>query len=201
MASSATSTSSTTGTDRKLGELTHVSPSYPGPGHIKTAAGWVAPLDLSPGQVSLTAISQALSNICRYGGHLPSHYSVAEHSLYVSNVLMVSTEDPRLALCGLLHDASEAYMGDMVRPVKDLMPEFREAEDHVQLAIADAFGLFGWEIEQHDVKVADTDILKWEMAMVRDCPWRTPQDPGTVRDAYYNQAKHLTSICRLPCPD
>lgn len=96
-------------------------------------------------------IATALSNICRYTGHVNRFYSVAEHSVLVSRIV-----PERLALAGLLHDASEAYLGDMSSPLKKLLPEYKAIEDRVQRSIATYFQLpfpFGEEIHAADKRM------------------------------------------------
>jgi hypothetical protein len=96
------------------------------------------PLDPRPDEIQIEDIAHALSNQCRFSGHVLSFYSVAEHSVRVARAL------PReMALYGLLHDASEAYLVDIPRPLKRL-PEFArylEAEGVLMRAILDRFGL------------------------------------------------------------
>lgn len=83
-------------------------------------------------------IAHGLSMLCRYSGQTDLFYSVAQHSLLVSEY--VPTDD---ALWGLLHDASEAYLVDLPRPVKylEVMKPYRDLEARVQAAICDQFGL------------------------------------------------------------
>lgn len=81
-------------------------------------------------------IATALSNLCRYTGHVNNFYSVAEHSVLVSRLL-----PDNLALTGLLHDASEAYLGDVSSPLKKLLPEYKRIEERVEQAIAKHFGI------------------------------------------------------------
>src|SRR4051812_6540197 len=71
------------------------------------------PLDPRPADVDIQDIAHALAFQCRFGGHVKEFYSVAEHSVRVS--LICAHED---AKWGLLHDATEAYLSDIVRPVK-----------------------------------------------------------------------------------
>lgn len=92
------------------------------------------PLDPHPEDIELADIAHALSLICRYGGHVDKFYSVAEHS-----VLMSQTLDYEDALWALLHDAAEAYVGDMVRPLKHQMPDYMAAEEKVIAAVAERF--------------------------------------------------------------
>ena len=100
-------------------------------GFIGTFSGlrfW--PLDPNPEKILIADIAHALAHQCRFGGHASKFYSVAEHSVHVSKLCL-----PEHALWGLLHDASEAYLVDLPRPLK-LLPEFapyREAERRLQL--------------------------------------------------------------------
>lgn len=109
------------------------------------------PLDPEPSYVNIEDIAHSLSMLCRYNGHCKRFYSVAEHS-----VLLSHTVDPENAKWGLLHDATEAYMGDMVRPLKHEMPEFMDAEDNLEVVIAGRFNL-GWpmpaQVKEHDTRI------------------------------------------------
>lgn len=94
-------------------------------------------LDPQPDEIDIKDIAHALSNQCRYAGHTRTFYSVAEHSYHVS--LLVS---PKHALEALLHDASEAYLSDLSRPVKYLTPigaPYLEVEERIMSVIAAKF--------------------------------------------------------------
>ncbi len=83
--------------------------------------------------VLTTDIAHALSLVCRFNGHCAWHYSVAQHSLLVAYIIEKEGGTPEEQLAGLLHDATEAYVGDMVRPLKEGMREFYESHSLVSL--------------------------------------------------------------------
>jgi hypothetical protein len=125
-------------------------------GFIGTFSGlrfW--PLDPDPAKILIEDVAHGLAHQCRFGGHASRFYSVAEHSVHVSRLCL-----PEDALWGLLHDASEAYLDDPPRPLKQL-PEFavyREAERRLQRAVAVRFGLS--EDQPASVTEAD-DTMLW----------------------------------------
>jgi hypothetical protein len=86
-------------------------------------------------------IAHALSLQCRFGGHCPVFYSVAEHSVRVAGQLFKNNEDINTVLAGLLHDAEEAYLPDIPRPVKHVMPEAKYIYDCLSSAIVEKFGI------------------------------------------------------------
>jgi len=74
-----------------------------------------------PDMVSAEDIAHALSQLCRYNGHTHRFYSVAEHSVLVSDWLASQGHRPGIVLAGLLHDAHEAYVSDLPAPLKRMM--------------------------------------------------------------------------------
>jgi 5'-deoxynucleotidase YfbR-like HD superfamily hydrolase len=146
---------------------------------ILTHAGrYVDPLALRPEDVTIEDIAHALSNQCRFSGHVSEFYSVAEHSVRVARRVdslrnWTKTGFPEVALYALLHDASEAYLVDMPRPLKyntEFGRLYREAEDRAMDAILAAFGVKPDDIDETDTKRADLVLLATE---VRDLmpPW------------------------------
>lgn len=115
----------------------------------------IYPLDIRPEDVDIEEIAHSLAHQCRFQGHVRDFYSVAEHSVRLSLQL---PED--LALCGLLHDATEAYCGDMIRPLKRSLPEYQAIEGQIWLAVANRFGL-PLELPS-EIKVADNRMLQTE---------------------------------------
>lgn len=124
------------------------------------------PLDPRPEDVSIIDIAHALSMMCRFTGHTHRFYSVAEHcvrvSYHASRDVVDDAEALLVARWGLLHDATEAYLVDLARPVKrtDEMKSYREAEQRLMEAICQRFGLP--PAEPPAVKVADMRLCYTE---------------------------------------
>jgi uncharacterized protein len=126
---------------------------------IKTYSGVkFYPFDPRPEEVCLDDIAHALSNICRFTGHTNKFYSVAQHSVLVSEIL--STNE--LALAGLFHDASEAYICDIARPIKKSFgrkSKYMIAEQKIQSAVYKRYHISISPISDYaQIKLAD-DIL------------------------------------------
>lgn len=91
--------------------------------------------------VCLTDVAHALSLQCRAGGHFESFYSVAQHCLNCEAEARARGLSPRVRLACLLHDAGEAYLSDLIRPVKALLPDYAALEQKVDAAVFAAFGI------------------------------------------------------------
>ena len=108
--------------------------------------------------VCLPDVAHALAQICRFGGHCKRHYSVAEHSLFVAEILRFRGIPAAGQLAGLLHDAHEAYCGDMPTPIKRALGEpWREFESGVEKAVHDALGVSAL-METWQAAVDDADL-------------------------------------------
>ena len=87
-----------------------------------------------PDDIDIADIAWGLGRIPRFNGHMRADYSVAHHSVVMSYLV-----PKRFAKEALLHDAAEAYMGDIITPVKNLFPEVRKVEKHLLAAIMRKF--------------------------------------------------------------
>lgn len=119
--------------------------------------------NLVPDNIVIEDIAHALSLQCRFNGHCDEHYSVAEHSVKVATKLL-ETGDLTLAMTGLLHDAAEAYTGDVISPLKKLLPGFKEIEARVEECIAGVFAI-PYPFPQ-EVHVADKSTLDDEFSSI-----------------------------------
>ncbi len=141
------------------------------------------PFDPRPEEVDFDDITHALSLLCRFAGHVWEFYSVAQHSVLVSQLC-----PPGLALAGLLHDAHEAYTGDLIRSIKRTLRKFTDAYDkaseRIQAAIHQALGVSeltaaacegSWGAER--VRAADTLALLIERRdLLSEGPGRWRED-------------------------
>lgn len=161
------------------------------------------PMDPRPEDIDIVDIAHALSMLCRFGGHCKRFYSVAEHCVLLSDVA-----DDADALYALLHDASEAYLVDVPRPIKRMLPGYAEAEDVIMAAICDHYGLL--RVMPPDVKRLDRAILmderlqNMEHAPVR---WTTDGKPIGVTLQFWSPDKAKAAFLeafarlrRLPAP-
>lgn len=154
----------------------------PGDHEIELSSG--AYLDLTapdPAVITLDVIAHALSNTCRYTGHVSRFYSVAEHACLVAAKLREDGEPLGVQLAGLHHDDHEAFTPDVARPLKSLLqPAYGQIADRLDSAIWTALdlpdlgrsghGQFAWAV----VKAADNWALACEayhLLPSRGCGW------------------------------
>lgn len=132
-----------------------MSPLMVNPG-IQTHSGIMVDLvEPTANMICIEDIAHALSQICRFTGHLNQFYSVAQHSLMVCDLL-----PDELKLTGLLHDAAEAYTGDMASPLKSLCREYRLIQENFEQVIANKYNLvYPFPAE---VKITDMQALVTE---------------------------------------
>ncbi len=150
----------------------------------------VNPLNMTLDDIDIVDIAHHLSNICRFGGATREHYSVAQHCVLVS--LHVPKDE---ALAGLMHDAAEAYIGDFVAPLKELLcfprayhpsgvfTPLRVLENNILVVIFKHFNVRPVEtklVHYADLAARETegrDLVKgWKMSVDVD-PWPETIDP------------------------
>lgn len=157
------------------------------------------PQDPARSQIDIEDIAHGLAYTCRFNGQTRTFYSVAQHSLIVSDLV---TEE--LKLDALLHDASEAYLGDVVKPLKALLTEYKIIEKQTSDVIAQTFGLIGCchpAIKQADLIALATEkrdlmpysVEPWHyLAHIEPLPQRLiPQSPNDAKKAFMQRFAEL----------
>lgn len=119
------------------------------------SGAWLNLLDPGSSNFTIDDIAHGLAHTCRYAGQADGFYSVAEHSILVSEVAQGHE------YAALLHDAAEAFIGDVTAPLKRLLPEYKRLEKSIEAVIFERFNVG----EVHaDVKKADLAVLAAEQA-------------------------------------
>jgi hypothetical protein len=153
-------------------------PPAPGP-YLQTVSGrWVNPFDPDPEQLDANDIARALANQCRFGGHSRVFYSVAQHSVIVSKLVEENGGDPEDVFAALMHDATEAYLGDMPHPLKHRSPlgkAFKEAETHLEQALNERFAI---KPDVPEIKRVDKALLATERRAFSAEDWHWPELDG-----------------------
>ena len=122
------------------------------------------PIEPRPELMELETIAIALSNSCRFGGHVVNFYSTAQHSVLVA---LLAPQDMPAQRMALLHDADESFgLPDMITPVKRLFPTFRAAQAKIGAAVEIRFGLD--PADHARVKPADRQALLLEKMALKD---------------------------------
>ena len=131
-------------------------------GVINTSSGKIIDLkNPTPDMIDIKGIATSLSNICRFGGHVNRFYSVAQHSVLVC-YLMKET-DGNYALEALMHDASEAYLGDVVKPLKVMLGNvYKSLENGFCNVISEKYNLQQSPEVETLIKKYDREALELE---------------------------------------
>ena len=129
-----------------------------------------------PKLITPKLLATTLSHLCRFNGHVPTFYSVAQHSVLVSRHV-----PPHLSLPALLHDAHEGLgLGDMITPLKRLFPLFKVLERGIDAAVAEAFGFDPALFDAPEIKEADWRMLWTEFRELRGVGPHLSVKPGEV---------------------
>lgn len=136
------------------------------------------PFNPKKDQINIEDIAHSLSMQCRFNGHTTEFYSVAQHSVIVSYLC-----DPEDALWGLLHDATEAYLSDLPKPVKILpqLKSYKKAEDELGKIVADRFDL-EWPIPESVHRADIISLLTEKRDLMPDTPWGWGEDIKRMDD-------------------
>lgn len=132
--------------------------------------------DPRPEDIAIEDIAHSLSHLCRFTGHSKLFYSVAEHSVAVCD----EVAGDNLKLIALLHDATEAYIGDISSPLKGQieMREVKNLEKRIWQAVANKFGVdhtLPEEVKRADLQLlADEAAMIWTPLLVRE--WGLPYE-------------------------
>lgn len=122
------------------------------------------PMKIAPEDVYLEDIAHALSLVCRGGGQIRWFYSVGQHSINCAHEALARGWSDRMALACLLHDASECYISDIIRPVKVHLQNYLEIESMIMDAIWEKFHLDDLTDEENQKwKQIDNEILELEL--------------------------------------
>lgn len=141
--------------------------------------------NINPKAVCEIDIAQSLSHLCRFNGHTEKFYSVAEHSVLVSLALEHKyPDDTELAFYGLMHDAQEAYVGDVATPLKSMLPDFRHLEQQVwDHAIAPRFNLpctLPWQVKAADRRMLSTEVVQLLEQNPFGSDWQLSHEPYSI---------------------
>ena len=124
---------------------------------ITYTGGEFWPLDPRPEEINVTDVAHSLALLCRFNGHCREFYSVAQHSVIVSQLV----NSPRNRLPALLHDAAESYIGDIIIPFKNSLNQVKEIEEKIMEAVYSRFNVGNYDADE--IKRADKMALFAEM--------------------------------------
>jgi hypothetical protein len=175
---------------------------WSGVGVVETYTGEQFDLfDPDPDAVHLRDIAAGLAHTCRFGGHCRHFYSVAHHALLVSRE--IDGTAPRTQLLALLHDAGEAYVGDVPRPLKRQLEDIERLEDEILAAVWRALAVDPpTDDEWERVMAADDRLLAYEAdALLSDASWAAdppaleydvePRPTEEVREQFLSRSRTL----------
>lgn len=147
---------------------------------IRTFSGkYINVFEPTEEMIDIIDIAHSLSKQCRFGSHLARHYSVAQHCVGATQLIRGEYE-----FDALMHDASEAYLGDICKPIKMELTQYNEIENTLMIAIAKKFK-FRWPMPK-EVEIVDKRMLEieWENLMINDKPDFICWDQQVAKDCF-----------------
>lgn len=123
----------------------------------------IEPLKICETDINIKDIAHALSLLCRGGGHLNTFYSVAQHSINCAKEAMSRGYRHDIVLGCLLHDASEAYLCDIIRPVKQYLDLYLQIETQIMNVIFQKYNLYLLFDDLQIIKRIDDEMLQHEL--------------------------------------
>jgi hypothetical protein len=157
------------------------------PRSIRTVSGkYVNVFEPDPDTLCIEDIAHALAHQPRFGGHLPDFFSVAQHSIMCAETAFTHNK-----FNALMHDASEAYLLDIPRPIKLELSNYKEIENGLMLALAKKFG-FEWPMND-SIKGLDDFHLRYEFhdlmlgQQFENCPRIIPMSPRHAKKCFLTQ--------------
>lgn len=149
--------------------------------------------------IQIEDIAHALAHTCRFGGHCRQFYSVAQHCYHASMIV-----PPADALAALLHDAAEAYLGDVPKPLKQLLPDYQALEARLEVLLFDQLGIAQplpdsvsvadrvmLATEQRDLMAADKDVWVLTAGVAPLAQRIVPLPSGAAKHAFLDRYYEL----------
>lgn len=155
---------------------------------IRTFSGlYMNVFDPKPEMICIEDIAHALAHQCRFAGHMKRFYSVAQHS-----VMCADHFDNKYRLQALMHDASEAYLLDFPKPIKENIKGYKEMEDRMMELIAKKFE-FNYPLDT-EVKEIDRYMLEteWKHLVIKDSGFMESWEPTRAKQEFLQVFHELT---------
>lgn len=176
------------------------SPQQAGPETAESRRSWIPTfsgrafdvVDPSSRDISIRDIAHSLSMQCRFGGHCQRYYSLAEHSLHLSRLV-----DEKLALCALLHEASHAYVQDVIVPLRPLLGGYQELTRRISAMVAKRFRLPS--VLPEAIRKADQRLLATEieyLLLPTPKPWLPGVGPYSLEELGLQHTRQLGLLPR-----
>lgn len=142
-------------------------------------------LDPQPEHFTFADLAGALSKLCRFGGQVDRFYSVAEHSFHCAHLAELDGHSVDVQRAVLMHDAAEAFIGDIVKPLKLQLPQVAAIERRIENVIAAKYGALGFAAYESIIREIDQAMLFHERRLLfsgDEVPWAGENETRKVPD-------------------